>query len=171
MSFGDRMAPFNAVDGLGFWSGHTPFSLAAGRYPSGEGAIQVMAVDGQPECKLTVSIMNLDGAKPLEVGEIWVKLGVDGEDTFTRGIRRSLIRLGVFDAVDDFVKQGFVERYAQRWRFARCRKETHLEKEIAYVVECRECRDVLRRDYEDGKTRLLAKDAVKRIRSMGGNFG
>jgi hypothetical protein len=160
------MAPFNAVDGLGFWVGTTPYYLSAGRYGSGEGAVVVHAIDGQVETKLTVSLANY-GAPPLEVGELWVKLANNTFDSTTAILQAALLELGVFEFTGDTVAQGQVEKYAARWRFARCKTDGHEGVEIDYTVECRDCKARIRKAYEAGKVRLLARDSVRMIKRMG----
>ncbi len=164
MSFGDRMAPFKAADGLAFFTGVSPYRLAAGRYGTGEGALMVVCVDGEVECKLTVSLAN-HGAPPLKAGELYVKLG-DGDD-HTAKIRQALLALGVFEVAGEPVAQGYSPRYAVAWRFARCGDLTHAAHEIDYRVECAQCRAKLARAFEAGKTRLLANESVRIIKRMG----
>lgn len=90
MSFGDRMAPFKAADGLAFFAGVTPFRLSAGRYGSGEGALTVVcAEDGQVECKLTVSLAPF-GAPPLGAGGLYVRIGEDIAAEYEGGKTRIL---------------------------------------------------------------------------------
>lgn len=164
MSYGDRLAPFRAIDGLGFWVGSNPYLFQGGQYGSGEGAVVILAADGQVETKLTVSLANY-GAPALEVGELWVKL--PDEDAPHDLIQRELLSLGFFTADPRTVSMGRVERYAQRWSFARCTDRSHKMVEISYRVECAECRAHFEKLFEDGRVRLLAKDTVRMIKRMG----
>jgi len=158
------MAPFKAVDGLAFFEGVSPYRLAAGRYGSGEGAIVVMCVDGEVECKLTVSLANY-GAPPLKADEFYVKLG-DGDD-YSAKIRRALLYLGIFTVAGEPIAQGHSPRYAVAWRFAMCDEDEHPGKGSSFVVECSRCRARIAREFDAGKTRLLANESVRIIKRIG----
>lgn len=165
MGFGDRMAPFKAADGLAFFTGVSPYKLAGGRYGSGEGALVVVCVDGEVECKLTVSLANY-GAPKLNAGEFYVRIGEDS-DAASAKIRRSLLDLGAFAVAGEPIAQGHVERYAVAWRFVVCEAPDHPGRGTEHVVECVKCRARIAAEYAAGKTRLLATDAVKIIKRMG----
>ncbi len=164
MSYGDRMAPFKAADGLAFFAGVSPYRLAAGRYGTGEGAFMVVCVDGEVECKLTVSLANY-GAPPLAADEFYVKLGDEAD--YSAKIRRALLDLRAFDVAGEPVAQGHSPRYAVAWRFARCTEPDHPGGGVDFRVECAKCRAKMATAFEAGKVRLLANESVRIIKRMG----
>lgn len=156
--YGDRIAPFKAVDGIRFWSGSEPYDLVGGQYGGGNGAIQIEC-GGSLSMTLTVNLVN---GPSLSYGEFFVKAS---DRIHVGSIQQSLIRLGIFQEIEspDFIPQGFVADYAKRWRFGDCNHSP-----LTFKVECETCREEIAKEFEEGKHRLLARDAVKRLRAMKG---
>lgn len=159
MSLSDRLAAFKALDGFHFWHGSTAFVLRTGRYASGDGAIQICGSDGQLESNLTVA---LEG-KP-KPNEFFVRLH---EASFS--MHNTIIATGWFTRTKRFMPSGYVANYAEVWTFSICDGEMHSMRGLFTCAECTECQALAAARYEEGKTRVLAKDAVRRIRTMGGS--
>lgn len=164
---GDRMAPFKAADRFRFFVDTTPYLFSAGQYGSGEGALVVHCIDGEPECKLTVSLANY-GAPTLGPGELWVKLPELDEGAGGVGaIHRALLELGVFEDTGDRCAQGRSTNYAARWRFAPCATPRHDGVYVgAYRIGCAQCLAIFEAAFVDGETRMMAKDSVRMIKRL-----
>lgn len=156
----DRDLPptlFQAADGLVFY-GSERFTLRAGVYGTGNGALVVMAQDGTPECKLTINLVDFPSP---DFDEFYVRLD-------ECSVRNELIETGFFYAVIDKVVANFP---CQLWGFSRCMQEGHIAgehqppDEPAYRIACVSCRAEHERNLCAIAERLLAQDSIDRIKA------
>jgi hypothetical protein len=154
---------FKAVDGIKYWNNGRAFVLLGGQYSSGHGAIQVYGDEG-PELKLTVNLSECDDVPELHEASFFARV----EEVALHRIK--LLRMGLFAAYGNFVSAGYVQEYAQRWRFARCDEppsyvREHMGHDL-YAVQCDVCRARWEAEYEDEKTARRANDAVRRLKGV-----
>jgi hypothetical protein len=146
---------FKAVDGLCFFVGDQACVLGAGRYaPDGRGALWVDSAMGEHLDKLTVNLPD----EPCGEDEFFVKDSDLGRTA--KALRAVLLKLGLFEAIEGYVSAGFVDHYAERWRFAkmfpaRCGND--------YRALDLDLRRVLDDAYKAKREELLAQDAERRL--------
>lgn len=150
---------FKACNGVRFYVRSLDFSIASGVYPTGNGALLVLAEDGTPECKLTVNMVD---APTLSTTAFYVK----SDTTEMRaGMRQAILDLGIFTASTTATASGYVTRYAEVWQFAECTK--HFRTDIhLYAVQCAVCMDEITKAFVEKKTRLQAIEAIERLKNI-----
>lgn len=154
----DRLAPFAALEGVLFVDNvrKQPFYFSCGRYGNGHGAIQVYNCNSELECKLTV---NLEGTD-LGLGEFCVRSELVGPSSI------AFDKIGgdfpVFLRTPRTASSGLWPAYAEVWRFAPCRAAAHACT-APFAVQCAACKREWERLFEEGKNKIAARDAVRRL--------
>lgn len=127
--------PFAAANGFTFGVDSEEFMLETGRYPTGNGAIHVHCVTGEPECSLTVNIVELNGS--LQPHEFFVRRqSIENSPT-----PLALLATGLFARTREVVSQGYVEEYAERWCFVPCHCGVSTpDRSPKFAICCADCR-------------------------------
>jgi hypothetical protein len=152
---------FRAAEGVRFWRGVLSYRFEPGYYGNNRGALRVMVADsvageielkrtrpdtpaipGECECTLTLNMVD----EELENTET---------QFFVHGLvplymSRKLLDLGLFVEVSE---------HPRIWEFARC------EHTQGYAVECPQCLETWRRQHDEERMRVLARDAAVRLGS------
>lgn len=158
-----NLEPFKAIDGFRYWSRGASYTIRAGVYADGGGALVVWGEDG-PDFKVTV---NMNGVllDTLEPDELCVRWEGD-EGALTSADFHELHKLGLFEDTGRRVTSGFVTHYAAVWRFVRCEVREH-EGRGDFVVACIDCRLTAKNRHDAAKERADAREAVGRLETLG----
>lgn len=146
---------FAACDGVRFYGPRDElFIIRAGVYPTGNGALVVMAENGEPECKITVNLVGYDLA---DDDLFHVKVDEIGR------LESFILSCGFFEHAGNWV----VRRYVDVWRFARCPTAAHqggLVPDTLYAINCRACRSAHENYVHAKETQIKAMDTVTRLK-------
>ena len=138
MKSADRARLFSAVEGLTLPSPLGPIVLSGGRYPNGEGAIEVYSEQGHPLLTLTHNMDPQSMALADEQEGFWVK--VNETSQIRTAVLAGLVCSGLFEPSMPpiYTGAGWVDRYAQLWGFRRCADDAHSGRWVAAIL-CADC--------------------------------
>lgn len=160
---------FAACDGLKFYDlyarrasryedAETPllYTIRAGVYPTGNGALVIVHPGGEVECKITVNLHRVLAPEHLSKrdDEFYVKVHEVGQ------LVHPLLKLGFFAALLERVCEVAGVRVADLWQFTRCPRSS-VEK-----VLCRHCRDEYDTKLEEKRLRFESKEAISRLKNI-----